>query len=152
MAATIGTSASWRASWNQEEFDRDLPRLRALKAPGVRWVGLSIEPQLGPISIIAASGVRDLDWVIGGGESQHAQPARKYCVEWAELLIEQCRALAVPYFQKQLGSFAFHAEHRIRTKDRAGADADAWPTGLRVQEMPHVFDREERRTSQPTFL
>jgi protein gp37 len=82
--------------------------LLALKAHGVRWVGLSIEPQIGPISIPDTKEARQLDWIIGGGESQHAQPARRYQTEWAELLIEQCRILGIPYFQKQLGSFAFH--------------------------------------------
>lgn len=37
---------------NQIEADRDIPRLLALKAElGIPWVGLSIEPMLGPIDI-----------------------------------------------------------------------------------------------------
>lgn len=37
---------------NQEEADRDVPRLLALKAKlGIPWVGLSIEPLLGPIDL-----------------------------------------------------------------------------------------------------
>jgi len=54
--------------YNQAEFDRDLPRLIALKSHGVRCVGLSIEPQLGPISIIGCPEARLLDWVINGGD------------------------------------------------------------------------------------
>lgn len=37
---------------NQAEADRDIPRLLALKAKlGIPWVGLSIEPMLGPIDL-----------------------------------------------------------------------------------------------------
>lgn len=37
---------------NQEEVDRDVPKLLALKDErNVTWVGLSIEPQLGPINV-----------------------------------------------------------------------------------------------------
>lgn len=37
---------------NQDEADRDIPRLLALKARlGIPWVGLSIEPMLGPIDL-----------------------------------------------------------------------------------------------------
>lgn len=36
---------------NQEEIDRDMPKLAALKSLGVRWCGLSIEPQLDRIDL-----------------------------------------------------------------------------------------------------
>lgn len=37
---------------NQAEADRDIPRLLALKAKlGIPWVGLSMEPMLGPVNI-----------------------------------------------------------------------------------------------------
>jgi protein gp37 len=137
---------------NQQEFNRDVPRLVALKSHGVRWVGLSIEPQLAPISMDIIDEARQLDWVIGGGESQHKWPARKYQLEWAERLIEQCRAFDIPYFQKQLGDSAFQAERRFWTKARAGTDADEWPAHLRVQEMPRVYDHDKRRPSQPTLF
>lgn len=39
---------------NQQEADRDVPRLLALKQKlGIPWVGLSIEPMLGPITLTA---------------------------------------------------------------------------------------------------
>ena len=79
-------------------------------------------------------------------------PPRKYFVAWAWLLIEQCRALNIPFFLKQLGSLAFDTERRIRTKHSAGADPDEWPADLRVQQWPRVFDEEQRRVSQPTLL
>ena len=137
---------------HQEEFDRDVPRLVALKSHGVRWVGLSIEPQLGPISIMGCPESRQLDWVINGGESAHLMPPRKYFVAWARLLIQQCRALDVPFFLKQLGSLAFDGERRVYTKHPAGADADEWPADLRVQQWSRLCENEERPVSQPTLL
>jgi protein gp37 len=137
---------------DQKEFDRDLPRLVALKSQGVRWVGLSVEPQLGPISMADTADTRRLDWIIGGGESDQDEPARPYHLEWAVTLIEQCRALRVPFFMKQVGSTAFHRGARFRTKARAGTDADEWPPSLRVQQMPRIYEHEERRASQPTML
>jgi len=127
---------------NQAEFDRDLPRLVALKAHGVRAVGFSIEPQLGPVSIIGSPEARELDWIISGGESAHLMPPRKYLLAWARLLVPECRMLAIPYFHKQLGSLAFDGERRIRTRHRAGADPSEWPADLRVQEWPRVYDQE----------
>jgi len=137
---------------DQGELDRDVPRLVALKAHGVRWVGLSIEPELGPISIIGCSEARQLDWVICGGESTQLFPARKYDIAWARTLIAQCRTLDIPFFLKQLGSNAFDGARRIHTKDRAGANPDEWPADLRVQQWPRVFENEERPISQPTLL
>jgi protein gp37 len=119
---------------------------------GLRWVGLSIEPQLAPVSILGTVEVRDLDWIIGGDESRHLHHPRPYQIAWARLLIEQCHARDIPYFQKQLGSSAFDGDQQIRTRDPAGADPREWPAWLRVQEMPRVFDREPRRVSQPTLL
>jgi protein gp37 len=137
---------------NQEEFLRDVPRLVALKAHGVRWSGLSIEPQLGPVSIIGCPEARLLDWVISGGESTQLFPARKYLIAWARQLIKESRAFDVPFFLKQLGSLAFDGERRIYTKHPAGADPAEWPADLRIQEWPRVFDAEERPISQPTLL
>jgi protein gp37 len=95
---------------------------------------------------------RQLDWVINGGESAHLMPPRKYFVAWARLLIQQCRALDVPFFLKQLGSLAFDGERRVYTKHPAGADADEWPADLRVQQWSRLCENEERPVSQPTLL
>jgi protein gp37 len=137
---------------DQAEFNRDVPRLVALKAHGVRCIGLSIEPQLGPISIIRCPEARQLDWIINGGESTQLFPARKYLIAWARQLSNESRAFDVPFFLKQLGSLAFDGERRIYTKHPAGADPAEWPADLRIQEWPRVFDAEERPISQPTLL
>jgi len=103
---------------NQEEADRDLPKLRALRCRR----GVSYEPALGRIDwcelfgmwwnstmqCFEASGQdfkRDLDWIIIGGEShQGVHRARPFHLEWARATVRQCRAAGVPVFVKQLGS------------------------------------------------
>jgi protein gp37 len=81
---------------NQDEFDRDVPRLRALKERlNIPWIGISAEPLLGPIH-----GVEKLDWVIVGGES--GPGARPMHPDWARSIRDQCAAAGVPFFMKQM--------------------------------------------------
>ena len=115
---------------NQDEADRDIPRLLQLKgARGIPWVGLSIEPMLGAIDLTALqidrgdamtwncltdewSGFREpwgvpvIDWVIVGGES--GSNARPLQVAWVWSLRDQCAAAGTPFFFKQWG--AWHAD------------------------------------------
>lgn len=108
---------------NQAEADRDIPRLLALKAKlGIPWVGLSMEPLLGPVDLtrvrfsdIATVDVLlgldpetgrmgpSLDWVIVGGES--GPKARPMHPDWARSLRDQCEAAGVPFFFKQWGEY-----------------------------------------------
>ncbi len=96
---------------NQEEADRDIPKL--LQVPAcVRF--LSMEPLLGPVDLIEAIGMRepvsryngwhDLHWVIVGGESGHS--ARPMAPTWVRSLRDQCEAAGVPFLFKQWGEFA----------------------------------------------
>lgn len=113
-----GGVSAWPNVWlgitvcNQEEADRDIPKLLATPAR-VRF--LSIEPMLGPINLerFMTHG-RDwtdegysnlpLDWVIVGGESgPKARPMHPY---WARSLRDQCVATGVPFFFKQWGEWA----------------------------------------------
>lgn len=106
---------------NQEEADRDIPKLLATPAR-VRF--LSMEPLLGPVDLrkverfAGCMGVKHdalhpvrighpgwdqppIDWVIVGGESgPHARPMQ---LRWVRDLVRQCRAAAVPVLVKQLG-------------------------------------------------
>lgn len=108
---------------NQEEADRDVPKLLQVKA-AKRFV--SYEPALGPVDWSKFPGI---DWIIVGGESTQGAKARPFGPSWAEDTIEQARAIGAAPFVKQLGSgFAL--------KDRAGADPEEWPEHLRVQEFP----------------
>ncbi len=103
---------------NQEEADRDIPKLLATPA-AVRF--LSCEPLLGPLdikqwlggtSIVREHGShgkvisrRDfgIDWVIAGGES--GPRARPMHPEWARSLRDQCVAAGVPFLFKQWGEW-----------------------------------------------
>lgn len=123
---------------NQEEVDRDLPKLLELKnLYGARWVGLSIEPQIGKIEL-PHEGL-GLDWVIVGGESNQGAPAREFRIEWAQRLIDQCAEMKIPIFIKQLGDHCTLNGLRWHT-GRAGGDLEAWPASLRVRQMPRIYD------------
>lgn len=124
-----GWGDGWPNVWlgctvvNQEEADRDIPKLLAVPA-AVRF--LSMEPLLGPVDLteiaiprpdLRASVVFDvlrgtggfdrplgkLDWVIVGGESgPHARPMHP---DWARSLRDQCVAAGVPFLFKQWGEW-----------------------------------------------
>lgn len=108
---------------NQEEADRDIPKLLRVPA-AVRF--LSCEPLLGPINLRelsldnnvkldALSGFHSgpaaplpaitghISWVIVGGES--GRKARPMHPEWARSLRDQCIAAYVPYHFKQWGEW-----------------------------------------------
>ena len=96
---------------NQEEADRDIPKLLAVPAR-VRF--LSIEPMLGPVDLGAVwvpnvvlrnmvMAIYRLDWVICGGESgPKARPMQR---EWARSLRDQCESAGVPFLFKQWGEW-----------------------------------------------
>lgn len=96
----------WPGVWigaticNQEEADRDIPKLLAMPAQ-VRF--LSVEPMLGAITRlpVAQYGGGILDWVICGGES--GPGARPMHPDWARGLRDRCAAAGVPFFFKQWG-------------------------------------------------
>lgn len=123
IAATVVT---------QEECDRDLPKLLAVKREaGVAWVGLSIEPQ---VELVIPK--FSVDWVITGGESsQRGHSARLYDPAWARELIHYGLRDGFAIFVKQMGS----NPAGLRLRDRAGADPSEWPNDLRVREFPKGF-------------
>lgn len=93
---------------NQEEADRDIPKLLAVPATK-RF--LSMEPLLGPVDLsrwlddgsneMALAGT--LDWVVVGGESgPHARPMHP---AWVRGLRDQCKAARVPFLFKQHGEW-----------------------------------------------
>ena len=131
---------------NQEEADRDIPKLLATPA-AKRFV--SYEPALGPVDFYPwlfgprypADGAffekgtpvcqghgrpapccTGLDQIIIGGESsQGGAKARPFFVSWARSAANQCAAAGVPCFVKQLGSFPI---------ERQGGALN-WPKGTR---------------------
>lgn len=79
---------------SQPEYDRDYPLLRDIDAV-VRFV--SYEPALGPLR---PKGECPPDWIICGGES--GSHARYMEPAWAERLKDDCAALGVAFFMKQM--------------------------------------------------
>ena len=124
---------------NQDEADRDIPKLLALPC----FNGISYEPALGPVNWdqYLLSPMSLDGWIIVGGESrQGGHPARPFDIGWARSTIAQCRPMRMAVFVKQIGSNAFSdmPEYRgqLLADDRAGADPAEWPEDLRVREFP----------------
>lgn len=172
IAAALGTQEQWPQSFdpakplpnvwlgasvvNQEEADRDIPKLLATPA-AKRFV--SYEPALGPIDwkpflwqrstatcrheTRRALGLPAIDWIIVGGESTQGAPARHFRVEWARSTVAQCRRAGLAPFVKQMGAFV------IDRNDAGfdGCDLGAWPlspdgSDVEVEHDIHGF-REE---------
>jgi protein gp37 len=88
------------------------------------------------------------DWVIVGGES--GPGARPCNVGWIRSIVDQCRAVSVPCFVKQLGSVSFdgakqsceasaccvHDFAKLKLSDKKGGDPSEWPEELRVRQFP----------------
>jgi protein gp37 len=93
---------------NQEEADRDIPKL--LKVPAAKRF-LSIEPMLGAIDLRMTNGIvhgqdaadYKLDWVIVGGES--GPQARPMHPDWARSIRDQCADEGVAFLFKQWGEW-----------------------------------------------
>lgn len=92
---------------NQEEADRDIPKLLAIPAR-VRF--LSMEPLLGTVNLAPYlygihldNGEKPVNWVIVGGES--GPGARPTHPDWATSLRDQCNAAGVPFLFKQWGEW-----------------------------------------------
>ncbi len=100
---------------NQDEADRDVPKLLAVPAR-VRF--LSMEPLLGPVDFYASSAawfkrgytpwsngpiLQGIDWIIVGGES--GPGARPMHPDWARSLRDQCATASVPFLFKQWGEW-----------------------------------------------
>lgn len=109
---------------NQEEADRDIPKLLATPA-AVRF--LSMEPLLGPVDLASMADrplwpsseprIPAINWVIAGGESGHC--ARPVHPEWVADLRNQCAAAGVPFMFKQWGEWMPEAamSHMMRMQD-----------------------------------
>lgn len=114
---------------NQEEADRDIPKLLATPA-AVRF--LSMEPLLGPVDLAAsgavwsdmngqvvnaaARGLRGVDWVIVGGES--GPQARPMYRPWLVSLRDQCATAGVPFLFKQWGEWLPGEEYTPELQER----------------------------------
>ena len=115
---------------NQATYDERIKWLNRCLAQ-VRF--LSLEPLLGPINL---GDIKDVDWVIVGGES--GPRARPLDLEWIWDILYQCRRAGVSAFIKQLGS---HWAKRRGAQHSKGGDPDEWPKALRVRMFPEVASR-----------
>lgn len=123
---------------DQEHTDSRLEHLRATPA-ALRF--LSAEPLLDKVTLGADHG---LDWIIVGGES--GPSARPMDPAWAEALVDECEATGTPVFVKQMGSHwarttKHHGRSLAATGDTKGEVMTAWPTHLRVRQMPRAAAR-----------
>ena len=142
---------------NQEEADRDIPKLLAVPAK-VRF--LSMEPLLGPVDLeracdlaeeqvckgtwkeltdpyICAAALRNgsvamLDWVIVGGES--GPGARPMHPVWARNLRDQCQEAGTDFLFKQWGEWAPY--------DRSSTDGATLSTPYSLDEPLQHFGKK----------
>ena len=120
----VGEARNWPLSnvWlgtsveNQAAADERIPHL--LNTPAAKRF-VSCEPLLGPITFRWAKwhpvrgsnhldGLRQLDWVIAGGES--GPGAHPMHPDWARSLRDQCLEAHVPFFFKQWGEYVAPAQ------------------------------------------
>ena len=124
---------------NQEEADRDIPKLLAVPAR-VRF--LSIEPLLEDVGKLNLSGI---DWAIIGGESgPGCRPMEK---PWVVSLRRQCREAKVRFFFKQWGGFP----KGVRGRELDGRTYDDSPPRLALP-MPTAADRAKAVAEAKPFL
>ena len=130
----MGDGSVWLGATvvNQDEADRDIPKLLAVPA-AKRF--LSIEPLLGHVDLPfdrlrewnrlallhqQPHAAARIDWVIVGGES--GPGARPIHPDWARSIREQCVAAGVPFFFKQWGEW-LHSSH---DKQQHGGPLSSW--------------------------
>lgn len=148
---------------NQAEAARDIPRLLALKAKlGIPWVGLSMEPLLGPVDLtqirtMQFSGAEavdaltgygldifgertrklpKIDWVIVGGES--GPKARPMHPDWARSLRDQCQSAGVPFFFKQWGEWSPVSFDDLASEEMESLEIEGKLDGFHDQPMLRV--------------
>lgn len=122
---------------NQEEYDRDMPKLLAVPA---RWRGLSVEPMLGYVYLqrphLPPKLAERLHLVICGGES--GPHARDFDVNWGRDLCLDCGLSGIAFFMKQLGCRPRRGATPIRLVEdwRHGGDMSEFPPDLQVRQFP----------------
>lgn len=141
----------WHNVWlvptivNQEEADRDLPKLFEVPA---KVYGVSYEPALGPVDwtpwmprLPERQKGTDWDflglhWIIGGGESNQ-RGMRECRIEWLEDTAAQCAQHGVAYFNKQIGAMPTWRGEPYPLPPRSKGDVpEEWPPSIRIREFP----------------
>ena len=117
---------------NQKWFDIRVPILLSVPAK-VRFV--SAEPLLSEINM--GELVKQLDWVIVGGESGNTVGLYRFRVcklIWIENIVKQCLNVGTSVFVKQLGNYL--ANELNGRKKNAGDNYDTFPESIRVRLYP----------------
>ena len=104
-----------------------LPRIDWLRNTPAGRRFLSIEPLLEDLGSID---LRDIDWVIVGGES--GPGARPMHPDWARALRDQCREQDVPFFFKQWGGVRKKQHGRI-LDGRTHEEMPLWVAPRRIK-------------------
>jgi protein gp37 len=126
---------------NQKAADARIDILRSINA---RVLGLSLEPLLGPI-VLRAEQLRDISWVIVGGES--GPGARPMHPDWARSLRDQCKSAGVPFFFKQWGAWApgeCGDKAPIRTERVATYFANKWDYSTLTPKRSEEMHRDDQ--------
>lgn len=97
----VGTSVG-----TQKRAEEEIDKL--LEVPAVVRF-LSVEPQLEHVDL--TRWLPSLQWIICGGES--GAHARKFDLEWARSLRDQCALFDIPFFFKQVGGRYHNAGGRL---------------------------------------
>lgn len=140
---------------NQEEADRDVPKLLALPAR-VRF--LSCEPLLGPLTLnrwlLSEHGRRQIgalpgiSWAIAGGES--GPKARPSHPDWFRALRDQCVAAGVAYHFKQWGEWQVASAENGHFDSCMATNGAKWVHNDGLVNGPICF-REDGRTDTEPF-
>lgn len=94
---------------------------------------VAIEPQWESVDL--ARWMPGIDWIIQGGEGGGSN-VRRFQLQWAREMIEQCREGEVPLFIAQMGSYVFDGDERMRFRGNRGSEWREWPHDLRVRQLP----------------
>lgn len=126
----------------QKRADERLPIMQSLP---VKNKFLSVEPLLEFVSL----DLQGINWVIVGGES--GLEARRFDLEWAIALGEQCRKAQTPFFFKQAGSNPYWQGKHLKLNDKSGGDLSELPRECNIREFPE-FGKEAVKREQLSLL
>jgi protein gp37 len=114
------------------ENQRWTSRIDDLRSVPAKIRFLSCEPLLGPLTL----DLRDIQWVIVGGES--GAKARRMKPEWAREIRDQCVEAGVPFFFKQWGAFDANGDRVGKKAAGRDLDRDTWNAIPRVKTKPEA--------------
>jgi len=116
------------------EDERVVSRIEDLAKTPAKVKFLSCEPLIGPVETL---NLREIDWVIVGGESgPGARPMKK---EWVDSIYKACTKKGIKFFFKQWGRPQFNADQEDPTRLRdhpQHAKGGCLLDGRIVREMP----------------